>query len=309
MATSLLRTRLPSVSTFASSVTSAFHTSATANKAGVSIVKPVHHTVKYRKAQVSDRYRELLIPKNDIRSRSFRPTAVNPDRVEDYQRNTLDSDLLLISYLHKGVDKKGQKVREWDGTSPYHINRAPKPPRGSLAQTPDIKKRDVSTIPNITEITLNTFVKDGRENTDAVIPAILQLQQITGVKPEAVYSKSNVPTWRLRPSILIGAKVSLKGRPMHQFLSTLSEIVLPRSKTFEGISNSSGDRYGNIAFGLTKEDVRYFPEIEANQDLWPKTFGMDVTFHTSAQVDPDARTLLSAYGFLFQGKEKFPTRW
>lgn len=288
---------------------SSFHSSATASKAGVSIVKPVHHTVKYRKAQISDRYRDLLIPKNDIKSRSFRPTAVCPDRVADYQFNTLDSDMLLITYNHRGSDQAGQKVRQWDGTSPYHINRPPRPPRGTVVETKDIKQRDVSTIPRITEISINCFVKEGRENSDAVIPALLQLQQLTSVKPTQVYSKTNVPTWRLRPGLLIGGKVSLKGRPMSQFLSTLTEIVLPRSKTFTHVSNASGDHNGNIAFGLTPQDVRFFPEIEGNQDLWPRTFGMDVTIHTTAQVDPEARTLVSAYGILFQGKEKFPNRW
>lgn len=286
-----------------------FSSSASTLKAAVSIKKPVHHTVKFTNAQVSERYRDLLMPKNSILSSSFRPTATHQDRVKEHHTNTVASDLLLINYFHRGVDKKGQKFREWDGTSPYHLNRTVKPPRGSLVETPDVKRRTHQNIPEITEISLNTFVKEGRENSDAVIPAILQLQQITGVKPQAVYSKTNVPSWKLRKGILIGAKVSMKGRPMNQFLSTLSEIVLPRSKTFTGISNEAGDRYGNIAFGLTAADVRYFPEIEGNQDLWPRTFGLDVTIHTTAQVDPDARTLLSAYGLIFQGKEKFPTRW
>lgn len=286
-----------------------FHSTATAAKASVSIRKPVHHTVQYKNAQVSNRYRELLTPKNSVLSSAFRPTAVAPDRVADHHTNTVDSDMLLITYFHRGVDKVGQKFREWDGTSPYHYNRGPKPPRGSVTETPNVKRRSHANIPEITGISLNTFVKEGRENSDAVIPAILQLQQITGIKPDAVYSKTNVPTWRLRKGVLVGAKVTIKGRPASQFLSTLSEIVLPRSKTFTGISNAAGDRFGNITFGLTPNDVRYFPEIEGNQDLWPRTFGMDVTIHTTAQVDPDARTLLSAYGFIFEGKEKFPTRW
>lgn len=301
-----MRSKAPA---FIRAQSASFHSSAPVSKVGVSIVKPVHHTVKYRKAQISEKYRELLIPKNDIRSSSFRPTAVSPDRVADYERNTVDSDMLLITYNHRGSDITGQKVRQWDGTSPYHLNRAPRPPSGTVVETKDIKTRDVSTIPRITEITLNCFVKEGKENTDAVIPAILQLQQITSVKPTQVFSKTNVPTWKLRPGVLIGAKVSLKGRPMHQFLSTLSEIVLPRSKTFTSVSNGAGDRNGNIAFGLTAEDVRYFPEIEGNQDLWPRTFGMDVTIHTSAQVDPEARTLISAYSILFSGKEKYPLKW
>lgn len=287
-----------------------FHTTTSAFKASVSIKKPVHHTIDYKNAQVSDRFRELLVPKNSVLSTSFRPMAVAADRVSDHHTSTVESDMLLITYFHRGAERKsGQKFREWDGTSPYHYNRGPKPPRGSVVETPDVHRTTHKNLPQITGISLNSFVKEGRENSDAVIPAILQLQQITGVKPDAVYSKTNVPTWRLRKGVLIGAKVSIKGRPMNQFLSTLAEIVLPRSKTFTGISNAAGDRYGNITFGLTANDVRYFPEIEGNQELWPRTFGMDVTLHTTAQVDPHARTLLSAYGFIFEGKEKFPTRW
>ncbi|KAF5096908.1 hypothetical protein DV451_004036 [Geotrichum candidum] len=286
-----------------------FHTSSPTLKASVSIRKPVHHTVKFKNAQVSSRFRELLIPKNSILSSAFKPVATNPDRVADHHSNTVVSDLLLINYNHRGVDKVGQKFREWDGTSPYHLNRTVKPPRGTVVETPNVKRRTDKNVPKITGISLNTFVKEGRENTDAVIPAILQLQQITGVKPHSVYSKTNVPTWKLRKGVLIGAKAHLEGRAMSQFLSTLSEIVLPRSKTFTGISNAAGDRYGNISFGLTANDVRFFPEIEGNQELWPRTFGMDVTIHTTAQVDPDARVLLSAYGLIFEGKEKFPARW
>lgn len=286
-----------------------FHSSPAAAKASVSIKHPAHHTVKYKNAQVSERFRELLIPKNSVLSSSFRPTAVAPDRVVDYQENTIDFDMLLMSYNHRGVDKVGLKNREWDGSSPFHYNRSPRPPRGTTAQLPDVKRRDYTNVPRITGVSLNAYVNEGRQNSDNVIPALLQLQQISGVKPERVYSKTSVPTWNLKKGVLMGAKVHIKGRPATQFISTLTDIVLPRSKTFSGISNSAGDRCGNITFGLTPNDVRYFPEIEGNQDLWPKTFGMDVTIHTSAQVDPDARTFLSAFGFLFTGEERYPARW
>lgn len=278
-------------------------------KPGVSIVRPVHHTIKYKKSQLSEKYRSLLVPKSNVLSSGFRPWTTGPDRLKDYHHNTVASDLLLINYNHHGVDKQGHKYREWDGSSPYHVNRNARSPRGRDAPTKDVKKRDWTNIPQVQSISLNSYVARASDNSDLAIAAKLQLQQITGQKPQTVYSKTNVQQWRIRPGMPMGAKITLKGRPMNQFLSTLVEIVLPRSKTFDGISNMSGDGNGNITFGLTAQDVRSFPEIEQNLELWPSTFGFDITLHTSAMVDPDARTLLSAYGLIFRGNEKFPARW
>ena len=102
----------------------------------------------------------------------------------------------------------------------------------------------------------------------------------------------------------MGAKVELKGKEMSQFLSTLTEIVLPRIREYKGINNQSGNRFGGISFGLTPEDIKFFPEIDANQDSWPKTFGMHINVNTSAQLDYQARTLLSGFQFPFFGEEK-----
>lgn len=288
-----------------------FHSSgSTSGKVGVSIVHPVHHTVKYRNAQLSERFRKLLIPKSSVDSPGFRPLDTSPDRVKDHHYNTVQQDLLLINYFHNQVDKKGIKGRKWDGSSPFHVNRAMKLPRGHASPTKDVKVRDWTNVPEISAISLNLFATEAKQQTDITIPAMLQLQQITGMKPKLVYAKTNVPTWNLRPGMPIGAKMTIKGRPMSQFLYTLTEIVLPRSKTWLGISNGSGDGSGNISFGVTAEEAKLFPEIEGNAENWPKTFGFDVTIHTSAQVDPEARTLLSAYGLLFKNDgEKFPTRW
>ncbi|CAN6671075.1 large ribosomal subunit protein uL5m [Trichomonascus vanleenenianus] len=288
-----------------------FHVSAqVSGKVGVSIVQPAHHTVKYRNAQVSQRYRKLLTPKSSAESTGFRPLAVAPDRVRDHHYNTVQQDLLLINYRHNETDKPGVKQRPWDGSSPFHINRPLRPPRGRAKASKDIKVRDWTNVPEITAITLNLFATKAKESADVNIPAKLQLQQITGMKPKTIYTRTNVPTWGIRPGMPIGCKITLKGRPMTQFLSTLTEIVLPRSKTWKGISNHAGDGTGNINFGISAEDARLFPELEGNLELWPQTFGFDVIVHTTAQVDPEARTLLSAYGFLFQNdKEKYPARW
>lgn len=287
-----------------------FHSTSTVHgKVGVSIVHPVHHTVRFRNAQVSQRFRKLLIPKSSVESTGFRPQVVCPDRLRDHHYNSIASDLLLMNYRHGEDVKKGIKLREWDGSSPFHKNRPLRPPRGRAVATKDVQVRDWTNVPEIIAISLNLFASEAKLNTDLNITALLQLQQITGMKPKLIYSKTNVPTWGLRPGIPIGAKITIKGRPMNQFLSTLTEIVLPRSKTWQGISNGSGDRSGNISFGVNAEDVKLFPELEGNLELWPKTFGFDVTVHTTAQVDPDARTLLSAYGLLFKkDKETFPTR-
>lgn len=289
-----------------------FHSSPISHgKVGVSIKHPVHHTVKYKPSQVSNRYRKLLTPKSHIESSGYRPLVTGQDRVRDHHYNTIQSDLLLVNYRHGQEDKKGIKQREWDGSSPFHINRPLRDPRGRMKASKDVKKRDWTNVPEITAISLNLFATEAKNTADTNIPAMLQLQQITGMKPKVVYSKTNVPTWRLRPGMPMGCKITLKGRPMSQFLYTLNELVLPRSKTWRGISNSSGDRNGNISFGVSAEDARLFPELEGNLELWPRTFGFDVTIHTTAQVDPEARTLMSAYGFLFktEGKETFPNRW
>jgi large subunit ribosomal protein L5 len=279
-------------------------------KVGVSIKHPVHHTVKFKNSQVSQRYRELLIPKSSVESSGFKPWTTHADRLFDHHHNNIASDLLLINYNHNGVDKKGIKKREWDGSSPYHVFRALRPPRGRDRETKDVKKRDWRNIPEIKAVSLNSYVTNARDNKDLAIAAMLQMQQITGQKPKLVTTRTNIAQFRIRKGMPMGAKVTIKGRPMTQFLSTLSEIVFPRSKTFEGISNQSGDRCGNITFGVSSEEVQLFPELEGNLDLWPVTFGFDVTVHTSAQVDPDARTLLSAYGFVFkEDKETFPSRW
>lgn len=294
-----------------SSLVRSFHSSsASLGRKGVSIKHPVHHKIKFKNSQVSQRYRELLIPKSSVESSGFKPWTTHADRVFDHHHNNIASDLLLINYSHHGVDKKGIKKREWDGTSPYHIFRPLRPPRGQSQETKDVKKRDWRNVPEVKAVSLNCYVTGARENKDLAVAAMLQMQQITGQKPELVLTRSNVAHFRIRKGMPMGARITIKGRPMTQFLSTLSEIVFPRSKTFEGISNQSGDRNGNITFGISAEEVQLFPELEGNLDLWPITFGFDVTVHTSAQVDPDARTLLSAYGFVFKkDKETFPSRW
>lgn len=283
-----------------------FSSSVIAQKVGCAMVKPVHHTIKIEKRLLSPRFPDLKLDPSDIRSPKFRPRLTQQDRVLDHYYNTLESDLLLIQYRHDQIDVEGNKRRKWDMSSPYHLNRPLRKPRGQIVPSPTIKTRTWKNIPRLENITINCFVKEAKIKPELAIAATLQLQQITGCIPSPVYAKANVPTWKLRPGMRMGARVSLSGSDASQFLTTLTEIVLPRIREFRGISNRSGDRYGNIAFGLRPEDIKVFPEIENNQDSWPKTFGMDITLHTSAQTDADARILLSGLGFPFTGGERVP---
>lgn len=287
-----------------------FSTSAVAcGRTACNIVPPVHHTVKFKKSQLMTKFPNLLKPKSDIDSPYYRPQRWGPDRLKDHYSTTVQDDLLLINYKDGEERIPGEKPRPRPGTTPYQLYQPQRKPLGGSQATKDIKPRDWRNIPRLEAITLNCFVKPATQNHDLAIAAKLQLQQITGQKPRTVHARTNVPAWTLRPGMPMGAKVRISGQPMHQFVSTLTELVLPRSKTFTGISNSSGDQNGNIVFSLTADDVRLFPEMEGNLELWPQTFGVDVFFHTSAQVDPEARTLLSAFGFPFEGKERFPQKW
>ncbi|VEU20115.1 DEKNAAC100947 [Brettanomyces naardenensis] len=283
-----------------------FSTTAAAYKVGCAMVKPIHHKVKIKKKLLSPRFPELKLDPSDVKSPHFRPYLTGPDRVKDFYHNTLKQDLLLIGYRHDQIDVEGVKRRHWDMTSPYHLNRPLRKPRGQVVPSPTIEARNWKNIPQFETITLNCWVKEAKLYPQLAVAAALELQQITGCRPEPLYAKTNVPTWKVRPGMKMGAKITLAGKYASQFLSTLTEIVLPRIRDFKGVSNRAGDRYGNIAFGLQPEHIKLFPEIENNQDSWPHTFGMDVTLHTSAQTDAEARILLSGLGIPFTGSERVP---
>lgn len=277
-------------------------------RTAVNIVPPVHHTVRFRKSQLMTRFPGVLQPKSHVQSAGFQPQKTSHDRVHQHYLDTVQEDMLLINYDHGSKRVPGNKPMVRKGETPYQLYQPNRPPIGRTQATKDIKVRDWRNIPQLNSIVLNCFVKPASLNHDLAIAAKLQLQQITGQKPKNIFARTNVPAWTLRPGMPMGSKVTLTGQAMNQFLSTLTELVLPRSKTFRGISNTAGDSNGNIVFSLTPDDLRLFPEIEGNLELWPQSFGVDVFFRTSAQTDREARTLLSAFGLPFQGTEKF-TRW
>lgn len=288
-----------------------FHASACVSRgAKISIKPPVHHLYRYKKNVLKPAFtKTLLTHPGSIESNKYVPKNTRVDRVVDHYNNTVASDMLLMGYVHGQSVRKGNKSRPWDFTSPYHLGRPAQPPRGpNKTPTKDVHPRTWKNIPAITKITINCTDPGTVLDHEKVINQKLLLQQITGCPAKEVRSRSNIMTWKLRKGYPMGAKVEITGEKIADFMTSLTELVLPRAINFNGIQNSSGDRNGNIAFGLIPEDVKNFPEVEANQDAYLQMYGMHVTIHTSAQADSEARALLSAFNFPFVGKEKHQGR-
>lgn len=266
---------------------------------GYSTVQPVHHLVKVQKARLKPGLEQLLMEKDDIRAIKFRPTEIAQDRVADYYNNTLKSDLLLQLYKHDAEVIEGKSKRSWGTDSPYKLFRPLKKPRGSARATPPVMPISNENIPEITEIVVQSYNKQAMERPWLDISTRLQLAQITNVKPKRLYTKANILLWKMRKGRPCGGKSTLTGLDASQFITTLTELVLPRIRTFRGIKNTSGDRNGNISFGLNIEDIGFFPEIEAYQELFPSLSGLQITFKTTAKTDEQAKTLLSGLGFPF----------
>ncbi|EGW32978.1 uncharacterized protein SPAPADRAFT_60307 [Spathaspora passalidarum NRRL Y-27907] len=268
-------------------------------KPGYSTVHPVHHLVKVEKSNLKPSLKELLVPHDDITSIKYRPYEIDQDRIAEHYTNTLKSDLMLNLYQYDADTIPANPKRSWGVDSPYKLYRPLKKPLGSIRTRGQIKPVTAKNIPEITGVTVHSYNKKALVEPWLDITTRLQVATLTNVKPKQLFAKRNLVEFKLRKGKPVGGKVELTGRDMTQFLSTLIELVLPRIRTFKGIKNSSGDKKGNITFGLTNEDMQFFPEIEAFQDLYPNMNGLHITIKTSASNDEQARTLLSAYGFPF----------
>jgi large subunit ribosomal protein L5 len=128
--------------------------------------------------------------------------------------------------------------------------------------------------------------------------AVEELTQITGQKAVATLSKKDVATFKLRKGMPIGAKVTLRGERMYEFLDRLVTTALPRVRDFQGVKATGFDGRGNYNLGVTEQII--FPEIDI--DKVNKISGMDITFVTSATTDKEAKSLLNELGLPFKKK-------
>src|SRR5271155_4270583 len=151
-------------------------------------------------------------------------------------------------------------------------------------------------LPRLQKIVVNMGVGKALQDKNRLEQSAEQLAQITGQKPQIRKARVAVSGFRLREGNALGARVTLRGRRMYEFLDRLISIALPRIRDFRGVNPKSFDGNGNYSLGLAEQQV--FPEIDPDKVTF--TQGMDVTFVTSTRKDDEARELLRLFGMPFR---------
>ena len=155
--------------------------------------------------------------------------------------------------------------------------------------------KSVMQIPKLDKIVINVGVGDAKDNSKALDAVLRDLGIITGQKAVPTFAKKSVANFKLRQGMKIGAKVTLRGDRMYEFMDRLFNFSLPRVRDFKGINPNAFDGRGNYALGLKEQLI--FPEIE--YDKVEKIRGMDICFVTTANTDEEARELLKLFGAPF----------
>ncbi|MFC4736728.1 50S ribosomal protein L5 [Bacillus daqingensis] len=166
--------------------------------------------------------------------------------------------------------------------------------------TPSLKEKfeysSVMEVPKLEKIVVNMGVGDAVQNSKVLDKAVEELATITGQKPLVTKAKKSIAGFKVREGMPIGAKVTLRGERMYDFLDKLVSVSLPRVRDFRGVSKKAFDGRGNYTLGVKEQLI--FPEI--NYDDVDKVRGMDIVIVTTANTDEEARELLTQFGMPFQ---------
>jgi large subunit ribosomal protein L5 len=150
-------------------------------------------------------------------------------------------------------------------------------------------------VPRLVKIAVNQGLGSAVGDKKIVDNAVQEMTQITGQRAQATMSRKDISNFKLRKGMPIGARVTLRGEKMYDFLDRLIAVALPRTRDFRGVKASGFDGRGNFTFGVKEQII--FPEIDI--DKTAKIQGMDITEVTTARTDAEAKALLAAYGFPF----------
>ena len=164
------------------------------------------------------------------------------------------------------------------------------------------KYKNFHQIPKIEKVVVNTSVGSQPDIKQALDEAKAELALITGQTPAETRSKKSIANFKLRKDQIIGAKVTLRGDRMYEFLERFIKGALPRIRDFRGVSPRAFDGNGNYTLGVPDQTI--FPEIE--MDKIKRNIGFDVTIVTSARTDEEAKSLLSEMGMPFADRAKKP---
>lgn len=155
--------------------------------------------------------------------------------------------------------------------------------------------KSVMEIPKLEKIIVNVGAGEARDNSKVIDAILTDLSAITGQKPVVCRARKSVANFKLREGMPIGAKVTLRGERMYEFMDRLFNVALPRVRDFRGINANSFDGRGNYNMGVKEQLI--FPEID--YDKIDKVRGMDICFVTTAKTDEEARELLKLMGAPF----------
>ena len=163
----------------------------------------------------------------------------------------------------------------------------------------EIGAKNVMQVPTLEKIVINMGVGRATQQSSLIDGAVADLTAISGQKPLVTKSRTAIASFKLRENQPIGAKVTMRGDRMWEFLDRLLAVAIPRIRDFRGFPGKSWDGHGNYTFGLTEQLVF----LEINYDKVDTTRGMDITIVTTAKTDVEGKALLDAFGFPFRKGE------
>ena len=163
--------------------------------------------------------------------------------------------------------------------------------------------KNIHQVPKVDKVVINTSVGSQSDVKQALDDAKMELALITGQHAAETRSKKSISNFKLRKDQAIGAKVTLRGERMYEFLERLIKAALPRIRDFRGVSPRGFDGHGNYTMGVSDQSI--FPEVEL--DKIKRNIGFDVTIVTTAQTNEEAKSLLSEMGMPFSDRAKKPT--
>ncbi len=155
---------------------------------------------------------------------------------------------------------------------------------------------NVMEVPKVEKVIINMGVGEAKENPKTLEAAVEELAIITGQRPLITKAKKSIANFKLREGMNVGAKVTLRGERMYDFLDKLMNIALPRVRDFRGVNSSSFDGRGNYALGIKEQLI--FPEIE--YDKVDRIRGLDIVIVTTANTDEEAKEFLQLMGMPFK---------
>ncbi len=156
--------------------------------------------------------------------------------------------------------------------------------------------KSVMQVPKLEKIVVSMGVGEAIQNKKLLDSAVAELTQITGLKAVKTRARKSIAGFKVREGMEIGAKVTLRGDYMYEFLDRLINVAIPRIKDFRGVNPNGFDGHGNYSLGITEQII--FPEID--YDKIERVSGLNVTIVTSAKTDKEARSLLAGLGMPFR---------